>query len=142
MEGFTIVDEFIFSQHFFVRLFDLENACRGVVGCFGRDKTIAFVDDRFYWPSVKCDVVRVMSHCQMCHVSNGRTQNTGLYIPLPIPSAPWEHLNLDFILRLSRILRKYDSIIVVVDRFSKMAHFIPCSKMKDARMWHTYYLGR
>ena len=44
--------------------------------------------------------------------------------PLDLPYKPWEHISIDFITDLSKV-KGYNQIWVVVDRITKMAHFIP-----------------
>jgi hypothetical protein len=63
----------------------------------------------------------------------------GLLHPLPVPKGPWLSLSMDFITNLPLANRK-DSIFVVVDWLTKMAHFIPCTKAVTGERQQNYSL--
>ncbi|KAE8672957.1 putative Quercetin 3-O-methyltransferase 1 [Hibiscus syriacus] len=109
-------------------------------GHFGRDKTLALISSDFYWPKLTSDVAHYVDRCYVCRRSKGVLTNVGLYTPLPVPEAPWFDFSMDFVLGLPRTQRDLDSIFVVVDRFSKMAHFVAYRKTMDAdRIAHLYF---
>jgi Integrase zinc binding domain len=88
----------------------------GLSGHFGRDKTGALLQDRFYWPKMMKDVNHYILRCRTCHLAKTNSQNSGLYTPFPVPNAPWEDVSMDFVMGLPRTQRSKDSIMVVVDR--------------------------
>ncbi|MBW0506089.1 hypothetical protein O181_045804 [Austropuccinia psidii MF-1] len=66
-----------------------------------------------------------VSPCQQCSRRQNIHHNKfGLLKPLPIPNGPWIFLSMDFITQLP-LSNSFDSILFIVDRFSKMAVFIP-----------------
>ena len=104
----------------------------GLAGHFGVTKTLQAIEARYYWPSLRREVRRLLGRCSTCTVGKLTKQNTGLCLPLPVPTAPWQDVSLDFVLGLPRTRRQFDAVLVIVDRFSKMTHFLACSKTTDA----------
>jgi hypothetical protein len=103
----------------------------GLMGHFGAKKTEDVLASHFFWPKVRRDVEQFMVLCTTCQKAKSRLNPHGLYMPLLIPSIPWIDISMDFVLGLPQTMRGRDSIFVVVDHFSKMAHFISCHKSDD-----------
>ena len=112
----------------------------GMVGHFGSDKTYGQLSHFYFWPKMRSEVEKFVSRCRICQHAKGRSQNTGLNTPLLVPTRPWDFVSMDFILGLPRTQKGNDSIFVVVDRFTKMAHFIPYFKTSDATHIANFFL--
>uniref|UniRef100_A0A8C5MP91 Uncharacterized protein n=1 Tax=Leptobrachium leishanense TaxID=445787 RepID=A0A8C5MP91_9ANUR len=70
-------------------------------------------------------ITEYVINCPTCiRMKASRRRPQGLLQPLPVPSIPWSDIAMDFIVELPKSAT-YDTIMVVVDRFTKMAHFIP-----------------
>jgi hypothetical protein len=116
-----------------IRLLFLQEAHGGgLMRHFGVKKTDDVLAAHFFWPKVRHNVEYYVSRCTTCNKAKSRLNPHGLYMSLPVSSVPWENISMDFVLELSRTKRGRDSIFVVVDRFSKMAHFMPYHKSDNA----------
>lgn len=85
------------------------------------------VKNIFYWPGLKTDVENFVAACPICQ--RAKHENCllpGLLEPLPVADMAWQHISMDFIEGLPSSQGK-NVIMVVVDRFTKYAHFIPMS---------------
>ena len=75
------------------------------------------------WLGMFASYVRSCDTCQ--RVKPSTQVRASLFQPLPIVDKKWESVSLDFIVDLPKIPSGFDAILVVIDRLSKMAHFIP-----------------
>ncbi|MBW0479773.1 hypothetical protein O181_019488 [Austropuccinia psidii MF-1] len=91
----------------------------------GQDKTPKLVKRDFHWSGMTQFIKDYVSSCQQCsRKKNIHHKKFGLLRPLPIPNGPWICLSMDFLTQLP-LSNSFDSILVIVDRFSKMAVIIP-----------------
>jgi hypothetical protein len=92
----------------------------------GYQKTIVVVKHQYYWPGMKKEVADFISKCLECQkVKVEHRHPASLLQPLPIPEWKWEVVTMDFITKIPRTNKQHDSIMVVVDKLTKAAHFIP-----------------
>ena len=79
------------------------------------------------------DIRSFVAACSVCaRNKNSVLPPSGLLRPLPIPKRPWSHISLDFITGLPPS-EGNSVILVMVDRFSKAAHFVALTKLPSAR---------
>jgi len=104
-----------------------------LIGEHGRQwKAVELVTRNFWWPGVTKEVKRYVEGCDTCQQNKNHTeQPAGKLMPNSIPEKPWIHILADFITKLP-LAQGYDSILVVVDRLTKMVHFIPTMEKTSA----------
>jgi hypothetical protein len=92
----------------------------------GATKMYVDIRDKYWWRGMKGDVARFVVQCDVCQrVKTEHQKPSGLLQPLPIPEWKWENISMDFINGLPKTPRGNDSIWVIVDCLTKVAHFIP-----------------
>jgi hypothetical protein len=98
------------------------------MGYFGVKKTEDVLPAHFFGPNIRHDVERYVSRCTTCNKAKSQLNPHGLYMPLPVPSVPWEDISMDFVLGLSGTKRERDNIFVVGDRFLKWLTLYPVTR--------------
>ncbi|GBG74574.1 hypothetical protein CBR_g18983 [Chara braunii] len=108
---------------------------QAAAGHMGFHKMLARVCRLCVWPKSKDFVKAYIQECPTCQEVNSVNHLPyGLLQPLPIPEGRWQSISMDFIGPLRPpTQRGHDAILVVVDRFTKRARFVPCRYRISAR---------
>ena len=102
-----------------------------VMGHPGIMKMLQQVQQRFFFPRMRDAIDKYVRECTVCQQNkHTRHKPYGLLQPLGVPDKPWQSVAMDFIVKLPESTdpvtgEGYDSILVVVDRFTKFGRFIP-----------------
>ncbi|CDI74846.1 OSIGBa0102B11.2 protein, related [Eimeria praecox] len=95
----------------------------------GQKRTFLSLSKLYYWPGVRTYTIAYVESCTQCRASKSLNQKPAVLLQqLIIPSRRSSHVSLDFITDLPLTTTGHDSILVLVDSLSKMAHFVPAKK--------------
>jgi hypothetical protein len=109
----------------------------------GSEKMYQVLKKRFWWYGMKRERAEYVARCDSCQRIKAEHQRpAGLLQPLQIPQRKWDEIGMDFIVGLPRTRAGYDSILVVVDRLTKMAHFIPVKTSYNNAVLAELYMSR
>ena len=99
-----------------------------IAGHPGYQKTQELIERQYYWPGLASDVRLYMSWCDRCARFKGsNTKPTGSAVPLQPSTMPWVDVSADFITDLP-LSNGFNSILTVIEQFSKETEFILCKK--------------
>ncbi|KAF8749822.1 hypothetical protein RHS01_09855 [Rhizoctonia solani] len=102
-----------------------------LAGHLGRQRTLELVSRNYYWPGIRADTYWHVDSCETCQRIRKPKYASIPPQPLELPSRPWQHLSYDMIVDLPKD-GNHDSILVIVDSFTKYGIFVKCSKKLKA----------
>ena len=91
-------------------------------GHFGRDKTVALIQSKVYFPGFRQKTIEFIKSCVACqHVKCGGKFEKGSenLKPIPVPRMPMRQIGIDCITNLPKTEEGYDTIVTAIDYTSK-----------------------
>jgi hypothetical protein len=80
---------------------------------------------RYWWRGMKKEIAQYVARCDTCQRTKAEHQKpAGLLQPLLVPEWKWEEIGMDFVTGLPQTQKGNDSIWVIIDHLTKVAHFI------------------
>jgi hypothetical protein len=107
-------------------------------GYYGPAKTQELLKRKYYQPNLTRDAHEYIGRCVACQTNKIRRHKPwGTLVPLPVPTTPWRHFSLDFVTDLPESQddkgNVFDSILVLLDRFTKYVRYLPVNKAITAQ---------
>ena len=107
--------------------------CVPYAGHPGFTRTLEVTRRFFYWVHMTQEVRQFVLDCPVCQVEKGsHLKPAGKLMPLEVPVRKWDHVVIDFVVGLP-VQDDCDTICTVVDKATKMCHFIPCTEKISAK---------
>jgi hypothetical protein len=92
----------------------------------GSTKMYKDLKTRYWWKDMRRDIAHYVACSDTCsRVKIEHQKPAGLLKPLEIPVWKWEDISIDFVVGLPRTPKGNDLVWVIVDRLTKVAHFVP-----------------
>lgn len=112
-------------------------------GHTGTEKTYFAIKKLYYWPKLRISVAEFVRGCKKCQTNKSRTHKEyGKLRALQLPIRRWAFVNMDFVVSLPKTAKGHDAIMVVIDQYSKRAHFIPthttANASRTAQLFYEY----
>ncbi|WVZ52493.1 hypothetical protein U9M48_003547 [Paspalum notatum var. saurae] len=109
----------------------------------GSNKMYQDLKQKFWWTRMKREIAKYVSECDVCQrVKADHLKPAGMLQPLAVPAWKWEDIHMDFLVGLPRTQKGYDSIWVIIDRFTKSAHFIPVKTTYRSKQYAEIYISQ
>jgi transposase InsO family protein len=97
----------------------------------------------YWWKKMKIEIARYVERCDTCrrvkavHMKTARPLQS-----LPIPTWKWEDISMDFIVGLPKTVKGFDSVWVIIDRLTKITHFLPIKVKYTVATYAELYIAR
>jgi len=106
----------------------------------GTAKSTELLQRKYYWPRIRETIKQYVKNCDICQRTQVvRHAQYGLMKANEAPDRPWKSISMDFITDLP-LSEGSDAVLIVIDRLTKMPHFIPSTKDMNARQFQETFM--
>nr|GFD12511.1 reverse transcriptase domain-containing protein [Tanacetum cinerariifolium] len=109
----------------------------------GSDKMYQDRKKLYWWHNMKVNIATYVSKCLTCAKVKAEPQRpSGLLVQPVIPKWKWDNIMMDFITKLPKLSQCFNTIWVIVDRLTKLTHFLPIRENDPLDKLARLYLNR